>query len=187
MRPRVRHRQLFRGKRNAQDVGGRIACEIERQPTPARSDVKHLETRSVEVQFRGDVAFLRHLGRFERHRRMREISAGILPVGIEEQIEQRARKIVVMRDILPGPPHRIELRERSCPPAQTRAGLCYPTLRSGGHIREREFQNICNRSFLHRHATIHVGLAECQIGLSAMASSVLRPCTLIVALGRPLP
>ena len=66
---------------------------------PSRADVENLQTLAVHDQLGCDVTLLGHLRLFEIHGRILEIGAGILPVGIEEQVVEFTRQIVMMLDV----------------------------------------------------------------------------------------
>ena len=76
--------------------------EPESKPTPAGTDIEHSHAR-LQPQFRGDVAALLLLSFVDTVLASQEIGAGVLPVGIEEQVVEGARQIVVMRGVAARP------------------------------------------------------------------------------------
>ena len=68
------------------------------------------------------MTLLRGLRVFERFIRIVEIGAGILPVGIEEEIIERVGQVVVMGDVLARAPQRIVLLEHAQAAADEIAG-----------------------------------------------------------------
>ena len=86
-------RQRHAGRARAGDAG-----EIERHAAEAAADVEH-RLALVDQQLGGDMALLGELGLFERLARMLEIGAGILPVGVEEEIVNPPVEVVVMGDV----------------------------------------------------------------------------------------
>src|SRR3546814_20853677 len=79
------------------DVGD--AVEIKRHAAPAAAYVQHALTR-LQVELGGDVGLLVGLRLIEAVGRIGEISAAILPVGVEEEIVEPVRQIVMMGNVL---------------------------------------------------------------------------------------
>ena len=94
-------RVLFGRERDAEHVGLEASCQIEAEPAPAGADVEH-GLAGLHPQLRGDVALLGGLRFFERHVGPLEIGAGILHVGVEEELVEFAGQIVVALDVAPG-------------------------------------------------------------------------------------
>jgi hypothetical protein len=65
------------------------------------------------------VALLGELGLLERHARPREIGAGILQVGIEKELVEFARQVVVPAYVAPGALGRVELLQPPQPVPKT--------------------------------------------------------------------
>ena len=99
---------LFLGQGDAQYLRAMIARECQRHAAPAAADVEHAHAR-LEAELGGDMRLLLRLRLFQRVVGRAEIGAGILPVGIKEQIVERAGQVVVMRDIGAGALGRVEL------------------------------------------------------------------------------
>jgi hypothetical protein len=100
----------------------------------------------------------------QRHVRVGEIGAGILPVGIEEEIVERAGQVVVVRDVGPGARGGVVLvdgaarapdRPRQPPPPQ-------PVRQRG--VPRGERQQPLQVIAVERERAVHVGLAQCQFG-----------------------
>ena len=93
---------------------------------------------------------------------MAEISAGILAIGIQEQVVEFAREVVMMRDIPASARHPIELgngpRHHSKQSYQARNSPVAPPV----IIRDQNFEHIGNGALLHRHAPVHIRFAKYQ-------------------------
>src|SRR3546814_7281381 len=102
------------------DVGD--AVEIKRHAAPAAAYVQHALTR-LQVELGGDVGLLVGLRLIEAVGRIGEISAAILPVGVEEEIVEPVRQIVMMGNVLlraPLPVEPIEPRDHPADRKSTR-------------------------------------------------------------------
>jgi hypothetical protein len=106
-----------------------------------------------------------HLGGLrlgERHARPHEIGAGILHAVVEEQLEQPARQVVMMRHVLACNADRIVLM----PPAQQRVEpgdhlLPARRLQSAG-IGHADIDEVVERPLFDRQLAVHVGFADLQ-------------------------
>src|SRR5205823_1917256 len=85
---------------------------------PARADVEHALSR-LDGELGGKVALLGELRLLEVGA-FGEVAAGILPVGIEEQVVDGAVDVVVVRNVASRPSGRIELHQ---PSEQIAAGV----------------------------------------------------------------
>ena len=97
-RPLRRHGELLLRQRDAGDLRARRRGEIERHAAEAAADVERgcaLVDSSLAAIWR----FLASLGLLERLPGMLEIGAGILPVGVEEEIVEPLVVIVVAGDV----------------------------------------------------------------------------------------
>jgi len=74
---------------------------------------------------------------------MLEIGAGVLAVGVEEEVEQRAREIVMMRNVLARTLRRVELRDRTPRGGRSaRSSLTRKGKLSNAHARDQDFKHI---------------------------------------------
>jgi hypothetical protein len=74
------------------------AFEVQRHAAPAAADVEHGLPR-LQGQFRSDVRLLVGLSLFERLVPGAVVGAAVLPVGIQEEVVEAIRKVVVVRDV----------------------------------------------------------------------------------------
>jgi hypothetical protein len=95
------------------------------------------------------VPFLVFLRGFEIVLGTAEISAGILPVAVEKQLVELIRQIVMMGNVAPRAPHRVELID---PPYQQRRGAAQPHQLMGvGHvIGDQQVEEVIEAAFLDR-------------------------------------
>ena len=99
--------------------------EIQGKSAPAATDVEYAVT-SLQEEFRGDVALLGELGFIERLIWVLEVGAGILPIGIQEEIVETAIEIVVMSDVALSAAFGVSLMQRPQRPANALTGSCEP-------------------------------------------------------------
>src|SRR5262245_36456955 len=124
--PRARVQlELSVGQRYARDTRATNFGKVERKTAPTAADVEHATTGRYE-KLRRKVALLRKLGIIEGLLGSLEIGAAVLTIGVEEQRVKLAVEVVMVRDIAPRSPARIELLsaaiEVSNDPAQSRPG-----------------------------------------------------------------
>ena len=102
LRPLPRHLELFLREGDAGHVDSAVAMQVERHAAPAAADVQHFHA-GFQVQLGGDMRLLVLLRLFQADARLivhiGEIGAAILAVAIEEERVERARQIIMMRDI----------------------------------------------------------------------------------------
>src|SRR5215831_8633710 len=124
-RARVCNLKLSVGQRYARDTRSTNFGKVERKTAPTAADVERVTTGRYE-KLRRKVALLRKLGIIEGLLGSLEIGAALLPIGVEEQRVKLAVEVVVVRDIAPRSPARIELLsaaiEVSNDPAQSGPG-----------------------------------------------------------------
>ena len=99
--------------------------EIERKAAPSAADIENTLTRLNE-ELGGDMALLGELRIGQALAWPLEIGAGVLPVGIEEEIIEAAVEIVVVRDVALGAPRIVALLERAERRAKSGAGFGDP-------------------------------------------------------------
>ena len=87
---------LRQGDAEHLDVGD--AVEIQGKPAPAAADVEHLHPR-LEAELGGDMGLLVELRLVDVVRRIGEVAAAILQVGVEEELVEVVADIVVMGDV----------------------------------------------------------------------------------------
>ena len=78
------------------DVGD--AVEIQGKPAPAAAYVEHLHPR-LETELGGDMGLLVELRLFDAVRRIGEVAAAILEVGVEEELVEVVADVIVMGDV----------------------------------------------------------------------------------------
>ena len=131
---------------------------MQRQATPAAADVEHLAAR-LQEKLGSKMAFFGLLRLFERLITALEISAGILPVRVEEQVVQRTGQIVMMRHIGARPGQRIALSTRSLKqPAKPLDRVAFESCQALAGQK----QKIPQRAAFNCQPAIHVGFAEGQ-------------------------
>ncbi len=101
---------LLLRERDAGDVDAAAVGEVEAEPAPAGADVEHLHA-GLERELRGEMTLLGELGGIEVGLVVLEIGAGVLQVAVEEERIELAVEIVVVGDVAPRPPRRVELAE----------------------------------------------------------------------------
>ena len=111
----------------------------------------------------GQMPLLGALGGLERCFSVWEVGAGILPVGIEKEIVDRAVDVVVVRDVAARAAGRIELCEPAREEARDVQALCPARQRVRHGILEHQGQQVIDAPLLHDEPAIHVGLADGQM------------------------
>jgi hypothetical protein len=91
---------LVRRQRDADHIDIIVAVKIEREAAPAAADIEHPHAR-LEVQLGGDMRLLVELRLLEAVAGGAIVSAGILPVLVEEQFIEAPRQIVGVLGIAP--------------------------------------------------------------------------------------
>ena len=95
-----------------------------------------------------------------------EISAGVLPIPIEEQAVKPPIQVIVVRDVPPSTRSRVELIDRarnprSCLPKPSDQGL----VGIGPEIGEEHGEHVVDRAAEWDKATIHISLPDRQLGV----------------------
>ena len=90
--------ELFLRQGHTEHVDTAGAVEIKRHPTPAAADVQHA-LAGFQVKLGGDMRLLVNLRLFQTVRRIGEVGAAILHVGIEEEPVEIIAEIIMMRDV----------------------------------------------------------------------------------------
>ncbi len=98
-----------------------------------------------------------------------EVGAGVLAIGVEEQIVQFARQIVVMGDVAAGTAGRVELFEAAEQPADAAEGSLHPALARAGAVAADQVEKIVERAVLDRQRAVHVRFAGAQSRLQQHA------------------
>ena len=112
---------LAQGDSGHVDMGG--FGEIEAKAAPAGADVENFQS-VAEIELGGKVALLGGLRLLERHALLLEISAGILPVAVEEQLVETVIEIVMVLDVALGPSGRVVLPQATPDESQALAQTC---------------------------------------------------------------
>jgi hypothetical protein len=111
------------------------------------------------------VALLGLLGVFERAVRRLEIGAGILPVAVEEELVDPAVDVVVMRHVAACKANRVALVQTAERDAKLKRELHAGGRLDGGCIGEDKRQEIIDRAPLDCQAAVHIGFADCEVGV----------------------
>ena len=98
---------------------------------------------------------------FKRLGALGEISAGVLPVPIQEEAVQPSIQVIVVRDVPASPCSRVELIDRapnpnSCTPEPSDQG----PFAFGSEIGENYFEDVVDRAAECDQTTIHIGFPE---------------------------
>ena len=109
--------QLFVRKRDARHLCAMVARQRQRQPAPATTDVQNPHPRCNQKLAR-DMRRLGLLCGFKGLARISEIGAGILPVGVQKEIVDFWRQIIMMRHIALRAPGGVGLIQPPPPLAQ---------------------------------------------------------------------
>ncbi len=160
-----RHAMLFLRQRHSGDLRSRMGGEVKSHSAPTAANVEHGKTRPIKQQLGGDMALLGQLGIVQRLVGRLEISAGILPVGVEEQRIEPSIEIVMMGDVLLRTVRWVELGEASEQKAQPQEELRAGTGHLKADLRHQQRKHLGDVALLHHHAAFHIGLAEAQFGI----------------------
>ncbi len=110
------------------------------------------------------MALLGHLRLVQIRPRVREIGAGVLPVGIEEQVVEAVGQVVVVGDVGPRARHRVVLVKPAQEAAEAIGEMADPhPLALAPAVGGAEIEEVVEAALLHRQPAVHVGLAEGQI------------------------
>ena len=137
--------------------------EIERKTAPATADIEDVGAR-INEKLGGKMALLGELGVVERLVVGLEIGAAILLVGVEEERVEPAVEVVVVSHIAPRPRTQIELLN---PAKQVAHEACRqrPFGSSDAFLPQQDCERIRDRAFLDHECSVHVSLAESQLGI----------------------
>lgn len=154
-----RHPVLFLGQGDAGDIDVGDGGEIEPETAPAGADIEHCLAR-LEQQLGGDVALLVFLGLLQGVVFSGEIGAGILAVGVEKQIVQRAGKIVMMGDVPLRAAHRVVLPQPARRILQPPGHREYQVTVARRSVSAQIFEDVFVGAFLDDQGPVHIGLAD---------------------------
>src|SRR3546814_19365361 len=98
-------------------------CSSDLEAAPAGADVEQLQARPVEQQLGRQVPLLVRLRLIQALLAAAEVGAGILAVGVEEEVVELAGKVVVVGDVLLRLADRIILLQAADVAAQGEAEL----------------------------------------------------------------
>jgi hypothetical protein len=112
------------------------------------------------------VTLLGRLRFFKRFSSLGEISAGVLPIPIEEQAVKPPIQVIVVRDVPPSTRSRVELIDRapnprSCLPKPSDQGL----VGIGPEIGEEHGEHVVDRAAERDEATVHISFPNRQLGV----------------------
>jgi hypothetical protein len=160
---------LLFAQRDADDADAVVAGERQAHAAPATADVEDAHS-GLDQELTCDVVLLRFLRLVQSHVGPGEIGAGVLLVGVEEEIVERARQVVVMRHVAAGAAHGVE---RAQPPqvvAQRfeRGDPCRHALRR--LVRDRKPKEPVQIVVPEGDPTVGVALAEGQFGVRDKAA-----------------
>ena len=160
-RLRLRIFQLFLGQGDAGYVRPRDLVDVPRHATPAAADIEHALSR-LEIELGGDMGELGLLRGIEAHRRIGEIGAGILAVGIEEQLVKPVVEIIMVGDValravaqidLPQPP-----RDPRVPPQREP----HRVVTVPAQVEGDEIEQATDIAGLDHQPSIHIGFRRAQ-------------------------
>jgi hypothetical protein len=156
-----RHAELLLAQRHAEhvDIGG--AVQIQRHAAPSAADVEHPLPR-CERQLGRDMRLLVGLRALQRHRRIGEIGAAILAIGVEEEIVQSIRQIVMMRHVAPRRAQRVEPPDRAQQPLADLALAVDPAAALPRHVRSDQVEQADDVAAIDHHPAIHERLAHAE-------------------------
>lgn len=110
--PKVRVLQLFLREGDSRDFNTMLLCQGQSKSSPPRTDIKNLLPR-MEQKLGGEMAFFQFLAFLKCFIPSSEIAAGVLPVLIEEEVIEMARKVIMPCDVAPGAGRGVDLEEAS--------------------------------------------------------------------------
>ena len=163
-RPGAGSGKLLLGQGDARDLCAVVAGQGQRHAAPTAADVQHAHARPQQ-QLGCDQALLSRLRLLQCLRPSREIGAGILAVGVQQQRIQRAVQVVVVDHVALGAAGRVELR----PAFQRHSGQamqCHDGLPpAAGDVGRQQVQRVVDRAAHRGDGAVHVALAERQPGV----------------------
>ena len=135
--------------------------EIEPKTSEPAADVERLRA-VLRQQFRGNVTLLCGLGVIERLAGIFEIGAGILAVGIEEEIVKPLVEVVMAGDIALGAQPIVALVQATKRDARLGQGLRPGLAFQFGEVTGAELQKVVKAAFGYDQPSVHVEFAERQ-------------------------
>ena len=159
-------RKLLLRQCDAGDFRAAEFGEIKPEPAPAAADVEHAAVGALaDEKLGGEMALLGELRVVERLVGRLEISAAVLPVGVEEERIEPAVQIVVVGDITPRPGGQIELLQPALEVAGEPLRTSPDRRHSVGRLAEHEGKEIGDCAFLDLQRAVHVGFADLHLGV----------------------
>ena len=158
---RPRCLELVRRQGYAGDVDPHFPGQIQRQPAPARADVKDPVARFQE-KLGGDVAHFFLLRRLQVFVAVGEVGARILPVGVEKKVVQGVGKVVMAGHVATRPANRVELLDVPNHPGHPLHRPVEGMVSGGAHVHDHQFEEVVEAAVLHRQRAVHGGLAGVQ-------------------------
>ena len=135
------------------------AGEIERKTAEAAADVEGARA-VLRQELRGEVALLGGLRVIERLAGILKIGAGILPVGVEEEIVKPLIEIVVAGDVALGVAPMVALMEAAKRQARPVQRLGPGLILEVGEVARAELQEVVELAFGYDHPSVHIEFAE---------------------------
>ena len=167
---RARRFQLLGGQSDAGDPRAVFLRQRDRHAAPAGTDVKHVQVRPDQAEFRRDVALLGRLRLLQRLGAVGEIRAGIVAVPIQEQRVQAAVQVVMMRHVAPGAGDRVVLAGVA---QRARDGAAQGKARvtaAIGDVGEQQVEYVLQPAVQRHQVAGHERLAEHQRGVGEQAA-----------------
>src|ERR1019366_5550764 len=135
-------------------------------PPPAAADVEYRQAGPVQAELGGDGTLLGLRRSFKRFGPLGKISAGVLPIPIEEQAIQPSIQIIVVRDVPASTGSHIELIDRAPNPgSRTPKPIDQRTIGIGPEIGEEHGEHVVDRAAEWDQATIHISFPDRQLGV----------------------
>ena len=165
LRSLARHRELFGAERDPGDARPPVPRQRDGKPAPAAADIQHRQARPVQTQLASDMAHLGGLRFLQRFTAGREIGAGIESFFVQKQRIQPSVQVIMMRDVAPGPRHRVVLLHAAQGLAQPpdRGLDRVPTAR--GDVADQQRHHIIDRTVPRPQLPVHIQLPEREGGV----------------------
>jgi hypothetical protein len=125
------------------------------------------QNSAVEKELRCEMALLRELRIIKRLAGMLEIGAAVLAVRVEEKTIEMRAEVVMMRDVAPRAPARIELLNASCDEAREPARVCPE--QGAALLTEQDGKHVRDRAALDHDLAIHVSFSKTELGVDEEA------------------
>src|SRR5258706_4379220 len=137
---------------------------MEREAAPSAADIEHSQAGRKAKLGRykalfGELSFFKILGSTSK------VSAGILPVFIEEEFVKRTWQVIVMAHVALGPSLAVDLPGKARPLPEF-IGNLHPGWKAILiEISGKQTEQIVDGPGLHRDASVHVSLSDSELGV----------------------